>query len=139
MIGTVVKTLLRGLMGVITGLVYYFLYVAVLPIAFQRMAGLPVSVELPIDFSTIFVVFIALGVTENVAPPVPSAVFRVLSKLVGASYLYFAMDGGVVSANVGSYIVTLDLSLLIYIILAGSAMVGVLDAATYACKGTLKE
>lgn len=139
MVSTAVKTVLRGAMGVVMGLVYYFLYAAALPIVFQRIAGLQVSVELPIDVSVILVVFMALGIAENVAPAVPGAVFRVLSKLVGASYLYFVANGGIIQANIAGYTVTLDISLLIYIILAGSLIVGVSDAATYACRGVLKE
>lgn len=133
------KIIWRGLTGAVTGLVYYFLYATALPVAFQHIAGLPVSVEAPMDFSTILAIFIALGVAENVAPAIPGSLFKVLSKLVGASYLYFITNGGVVSANISNYIVTLDMSPLIYIILAGSLIVGVLDATTYVYKGSLGE
>lgn len=139
MVSEVVKMILRGVAGIVLGLIYYLLYVVALPVIFQRIAGLPISAELPMEVSTILAVLIALGIAENVAPTIPSAVFRVLSKLVGASYLYFATNGGIITANIADYIVTLDASLLIYIILAGSVIVGVLDAATYACKNVLKE
>jgi len=139
LVSTILKTISRGVVGAVTGLIYFFLYVAALPSVFQRIAGLPVGIELPMDFLTILTVFIALGIAENVAPTISSAVFRVLSKLVGASYLYFALNGGIVSANIANFIVTLDVSLLIYIILAGSIIIGVLDAATYACRSSLKE
>ncbi|MEM0083266.1 MAG: hypothetical protein QW102_01960 [Candidatus Nezhaarchaeales archaeon] len=139
MISTILKTVSRGVVGAVTGLIYFFLYAAALPGVFQRIAGLPVDIELPMDFPTILAVFIALGIAENVAPTIPGAAFRVLSKLVGASYLYFALNGGIVSANIANFIVTLDASLLIYIILAGSIVIGVLDAATHACRSFMKE
>lgn len=139
MVNAIVKIILRGVVGVVMGLIYYLLYVAALPTAFQRIAGLPVSIELPMDSFTILTLFIAFGIAENVTPNLPSAVFRALSKLVGASCLYLAMDGGIVSTSTAGHAVTLDASLIIHIILAGSIIVGVLDATTYACKSVLKK
>ncbi len=123
------------MIGVAMGLVYYVLYVAALPAVFQSIARLPVDLVPPLDPSMALAFFIALGVAESVAPVAVGAAFGVLSKTVGALYLYCATNGGVVSATVASYRITIDLSILIYAIVAGSVIVGAVDASTRACEG----
>jgi len=94
--------------------------------------------QAPMDPSIALALFIALGMAEGVAPAVTGAVFGVLSKVVGSLYLYCTTNGGVISAAVVGYRITIDMSILIYAIVAGSIIVGVVDASTQACEGASK-
>jgi len=132
------KRISRGVIGVAMGLVYYALYVAALPAMFQSIAGLPVELRPPVDPSIALALFIALGVAESIVPAAVGATFGLLSKALGSLYLYCATNGGVVSAAVAGYRVTIDMSILIYVIVAGSVIVGVVDASTQACEGASK-
>jgi len=133
-----VKRTLHGMIGVVMGLVYYALYVAALPAMFQGIAGLPFELRPPVDPSTALALFMVLGMAESIVPATVGAAFGVLSKAVGSLYLYCVTNGEVISATVAGYSVTIDLSILIYAIVAGSIIVGVADASMRACEEASK-
>jgi len=133
-----VRKISQGAIGIAMGLVHYVLYVVALPVAFQSVAGLPVELRPPADPSIFLALFIALGVGEGIAPATVGAALGLLSKVVGSLYIYYATNGGVISVALAGYRATIDLSVLIYAIVAGSIIVGVVGASARACEGVSK-
>lgn len=133
-----VRKISQGAIGIAMGLVHYVLYVVALPVAFQSVAGLPVELRPPADPSIFLALLIALGVGEGIAPATVGAALGLLSKVVGSLYIYYATNGGVISVALAGYRATIDLSVLIYAIVAGSIIVGVVGASARACEGVSK-
>ncbi len=124
--------------GILLGLVYYIVYLSILPRLVTPNMGLFQNVNITplqsIDYQVSIVLLITIGVMERVIEHPVVAVLRVLSKLVGALLLYIITNGGIITATVvtGSttLTVTADLSLIIYSIIMASAIIGIIDAGS---------
>ncbi len=132
------KFILNLASGILLGLVYYIVYLSILPRLVTPNMGLFQNVNITplqsIDYQVSIVLLITIGVMERVIEHPVVAVLRVLSKLVGALLLYIITNGGIITATVvtGSttLIVTADLSLIIYSIIMASAIIGIIDAGS---------
>lgn len=120
------RILVPIILGIVYGVVYYALYALSVPEAFSRY-GLSGIVSAP-SAGLLLVIFMLLGVIERTLPPAPAAPVRVLSKLVGAGYLYYATNGGVLSGYIHGETVILDVRIVVYLIIVFSLLIGVIDA-----------
>ncbi|MCE4619272.1 MAG: hypothetical protein F7C37_07565 [Desulfurococcales archaeon] len=124
--------------GILLGLVYYIVYLSILPRLLTPNMGLFQNVNITplqsIDYQVSIVLLITIGVMERVIEHPVVAVLRVLSKLVGALLLYIITNGGIITATVDTgsttLTVTADLSLIIYSIIMASAIIGIIDAGS---------
>lgn len=124
--------------GILLGLVYYIVYLSILPRLVTPNMGLFQNVNITplqsIDYQVSIVLLITIGVMERVIEHPIVAVLRVLSKLVGALLLYIITNGGIITATVDTgsttLTVTADLSLIIYSIIMASAIIGIIDAGS---------
>ncbi len=124
--------------GILLGLVYYIVYLSILPRLVTPNMGLFQNVNITplqsIDYQVSIVLLITIGVMERVIEHPIVAVLRVLSKLVGALLLYIITNGGIITATVDTgsttLTVTADLSLIIYSIITASAIIGIIDAGS---------
>ena len=124
--------------GILLGLVYYIVYLSILPRLVTPNMGLFQNVNTTplqsIDYQVSIVLLITIGVMERVIEHPVVAVLRVLSKLVGALLLYIITNGGIITATVDTgsttLTVTADLSLIIYSIIMASAIIGIIDAGS---------
>ena len=86
-------------MGLAEGLVYYLLYVVIIPMVFQY-SGLP---TLPIEQYKLLVflaIFIALGIAASLTNPSIGVVFEALTALIGLQVLVSVVGVGVVKAPI---------------------------------------
>lgn len=125
--GLLTRKLVEALTGVIIGILYYFIYVVFFPGLFQKISIVTRALS-PISV-VMLLILVLLGILERVLPKLPTSLSRLLSKLVGAGYLYSVTNGGVVQGNVGESYVILDASILVYIIVIFTLFIGVLDAS----------
>lgn len=124
--------------GIVLGVVYYVVYLLLLPRLIAPSMGLLENVEVSafqsIDYRVAIILLIAIGVMERVIEHPVVAVLRVLSKLVGALLLYIITNGGIFTATIevdGSTVeVVADLSLSIYSVITLSTIVGIVDAGS---------
>lgn len=124
--------------GILLGIIYYLVYLMLLPWIVAPGMGLLENVEVSafqsIDYRVAIVLLIAIGIMERVIEHPVVAVLRVLSKLVGALILYIITNGGIFTATIevgGSTVnVVADLSLLIYSVIMVSAIIGIVDAGS---------
>lgn len=122
--------------GVVAAVLYYLIYMVLLPTFIAQAVG-PQGVPLPTGQASYWIagmLLVSLGFIERVLEHPVAAAFRVLSKVVGAIVLYILTNGGVITATIsegGSTLtVTADLSLLIYSLMAISMVMGIVDAGS---------
>lgn len=120
-----VKRILKSIaVGVIRGVVYYLIYVFVLPFFFITFLRIPIDVQSYIPYLWFF---IALNTAVEILRKHPTSIpLNVISRLVAVLILYIALNGGKLETTI--YIdsnvtqVSIDLSLALYaIILIGFA------------------
>jgi len=120
--------------GAVIGLLYYAVYVVVLPKLVSAAVHAPIEVP---EFFSYMWFFVALGIAETVLRNhVVSVPIRMLSKLLGALVLYVALNGGVLSETIvvgGTSIIVyeFDLSPVLYAVILLSLVLGAVDAFTY--------
>ena len=123
-----VKLTLSILVGIIVGLVYFYLYGVVLP-DFLIKYGFTGGVTPITKYKSMLVLFILLGIMERTLPPAPSAAVQMVSKLVGASYLYFATSGGHITGVIHGLVVRVDITPILYTVILFSLIIGFLEVA----------
>lgn len=120
-----VKRILKSIaVGVIRGVVYYLIYVFVLPFFFITFLRIPIDVQSYVPYLWFF---IALNTAVEILRKHPTSIpLNVISRLVAVLILYIALNGGKLETTI--YIdsnvtqVSIDLSLALYaIILIGFA------------------
>jgi len=134
---TLKSIVFKTLFGVISGILYYALYVLALPLILSHFGALTPLSPISMDLMHYLGFFIALGVAESaLSSHILSVPLRVFTKLFGALLLYEVLSGGrlnavIVGEDLSSISVELDISPLLYIVIIGSLIYGVLDALTY--------
>jgi len=127
------KIIMESVKGVITGAIYYAIYVVALPFLFSHFLNMPVNTEGIIYYIWFF---ISLGVAEAVLEEhIIYIPVSMISVLLRALILYEVLNGGHISTGfsyAGTRITAeLDISLLLYTIIAFSLILGTLDAISY--------
>lgn len=120
-----VRIILLSVVGVVVGVLYYYIYGYMIPSIFS---GYGFEVNAPKGVSVMVMLFILLGVFERVLPRIPAGAVRILSKVVGAVYLYYITSGGILSGEISGLSVTIDVSTIIYLVIGFSLVIGLLDA-----------
>jgi hypothetical protein len=127
----VMKIVREVLVGVLIGLLYYIVYIITLPYLITSLMKIPVPAEGRLAYYIWF--FVALGIGESVLKSHPVSIpLRMLSKLLGALLLYTIVNGGELS---GTYVtngyaisVSINISTMIYTVIAASLIYGFIDA-----------
>jgi hypothetical protein len=126
-----VKIIKEILVGVLLGFLYYIVYIITLPYLITSLMRMPVPGEERLAYYIWF--FVALGVGESILKSHPVSIpLRMLSKLLGALFLYTIVNGGELH---GAYVtngytisVSINISTLIYTVIAASLVYGFIDA-----------
>jgi len=119
-------------LGAVSGLIYYALYVVLLPALLVATLRVPVETGRAAYYLWFFV---ALGTAESVlgghAISIP---IRMLSKLLGILVLYSVTNGGVISATISyggtDMAVEIDASPLLFTVMLVSLVFAAVDAFT---------
>jgi hypothetical protein len=122
-----IKVFLLSLAGVASGVAYYYIYARLFPALFSQY-NVVVPYRPAPETTIVMAVFIMLGVIERVLPPVPASAFRILSKVIGSAYLYWITNGGALSGTVKGMNVTINVSILVYLIMGFTILLGLMDA-----------
>lgn len=94
------KIIERILIGVIEGLIYYIVFVHVLPFFLNIALGFPIEVIDPLTFSLLIGVFISLGIISSITKPFIGIIFSSLSFMLGLLILLDIIGLGVVEVPV---------------------------------------
>jgi len=89
------KIIERILIGVIKGLIYYIVFVHVLPFFLDIALGFPIEVIEPLTFSLLIGVFISLGIISSITKPFIGIIFSSLSFMLGLLILLDIISLGV--------------------------------------------
>ncbi len=127
----IMKIVKEVLIGVLIGLLYYLIYVITLPYFITSLMKIPVPSERVLAYYIWF--FIALGVGESILKTHPISIpLRMLSKLLGALFLYTIVNGGELSGtyttNGYTISISINISTIIYTVIAASLIYGFIDA-----------
>lgn len=113
--------------GVLTGLFYYFVYVVLLPTLFSKIFPGTEILETPILWLLAFALFTGLGLTNSLLKEHPiSLPLRLLSKILGALIVLTLLNFGIIKGTIvteGSVIeYSMDISLPLYTIILFSML-----------------
>lgn len=113
--------------GVLTGIFYYFIYVVLLPTIFSRIFPGTEILEVPILWLLAFALFTGLGIANSLFREHPiSLPLRLLSKILGALIVLTILNFGVIRGEAvmeGTVIeYSLDISLPLYAIILFSML-----------------
>lgn len=113
--------------GVLTGILYYFIYVVLLPTIFSRIFPGTEILEVPILWLLAFALFSGLGLANSLLREHPiSLPLRLLSKVLGALIVLTLLNFGVIRGEAvveGTVIeYSLDISLPLYAIILFSML-----------------
>ncbi len=129
-----VKRIFRSIaVGVIKGVVYYFIYVVVLPFIFITFLRIPIDVQSYVPYLWFFM---ALNTAVEILRKHPISIpLNVISRLVAVLILYIALNCGKLETTI--YIdsnvtqVSIDLSLVLYAIILFSFVPTFVDLFNY--------
>ncbi len=128
------RLIIRGLMGLLIGIFYYYIYVVLLPTYLIPLLMSPETTYAPALLKAAIIILIIVSIIERVLEHVVVAAFRLLSKLLGAMILYYITNGGIITGTImygeQQLHVTVDLSLLMYLIIIASLVGGMIDAGS---------
>ena len=121
------KVVSSVVVGVLTGLFYYFVYVILLPTLFSKIFPDAEVLETPILWLLAFALFTGIGIANSLLREHPiSLPLRLLSKVLGALIVLTLLNFGVVRGEVfmeGSVIeYSMDISLPLYAIILFSML-----------------
>ncbi|MEM0025507.1 MAG: hypothetical protein QXV93_01430 [Zestosphaera sp.] len=113
--------------GVLTGLLYYFIYVVLLPTLFSKVFPGTEILETPILWLLAFALFTGLGLANSLLKEHPiSLPLRLLSKILGALIVLTLLNFGVIRGEIaveGSVIeYSIDISLPLYVVILFSML-----------------
>jgi len=113
--------------GILTGLLYYFVYVVLLPIIFSKIFPGTEVLETPTLWLLAFMLFTCLGLANSLLREHPiSLPLRLLSKVLGALIVLTLLNFGVVKGEVvmeGAIVeYSMDLSLPLYTLILFSML-----------------
>jgi len=126
--GSRVKKVVSSIVvGVLTGLFYYFVYVILLPTLFSKIFPDAEVLETPILWLLAFALFTGIGIANSLLREHPiSLPLRLLSKVLGALIVLTLLNFGVVRGEVfmeGSVIeYSMDISLPLYAVILFSML-----------------
>jgi len=126
--GSRVKKVVSSIVvGVLTGLFYYFVYVILLPTLFSKIFPDAEVLETPILWLLALALFTGIGLANSLLREHPiSLPLRLLSKVLGALIVLTLLNFGVVSGEVfmeGTVIeYSMDISLPLYVIILFSML-----------------
>ncbi|MEB3806443.1 MAG: hypothetical protein GSR73_02900 [Desulfurococcales archaeon] len=129
------RMVVRGLIGLLIGLVYYFLYVVLLPrFLIPLLVAEPETIYSPSVVEASVIILIMVSIFERVLEHPVAAAFRLVSKVLGVIILFYITNGGLITGSVeyaGEVLyATVDLRILFYVIVAGSLVGGLVDAGS---------
>jgi len=121
------KVVSSVVVGVLTGLFYYFVYVILLPTLFSKIFPDAEVLETPILWLLAFALFTGIGIANSLLREHPiSLPLRLLSKVLGALIVLTLLNFGVVRGEVfmeGSVIeYSMDISLPLYAVILFSML-----------------
>ena len=121
------KVVSSVVVGVLTGLFYYFVYVILLPTLFSKIFPDAEVLETPILWLLAFALFTGIGLANSLLREHPiSLPLRLLSKVLGALIVLTLLNFGVVRGEVfmeGSVIeYSMDISLPLYAVILFSML-----------------
>jgi len=124
---TVKKVVGSVVVGILTGLFYYFVYVILLPTLFSKIFPGTEVLETPILWLLAFALFTGIGLVNSLLREHPiSLPLRLLSKVLGALIVLTLLNFGVVRGEVvmeGSVIeYSMDISLPLYAVILFSML-----------------
>ncbi|MEM2039950.1 MAG: hypothetical protein QXN79_05600 [Zestosphaera sp.] len=113
--------------GVLTGLLYYFIYVVLLPTLFSKVFPGTEILETPILWLLAFALFTGLGLANSLLKEHPILLpLRLLSKILGALIVLTLLNFGVIRGEIaveGSVIeYSIDISLPLYVVILFSML-----------------
>ncbi len=126
--GSKVKKVVSSVVvGILTGLFYYFVYVVLLPTLFSKIFPDAEVLETPILWLLAFALFTGIGIANSLLREHPiSLPLRLLSKVLGALIVLTLLNFGVVRGEVlmeGTVIeYSMDISLPLYAIILFSML-----------------
>lgn len=126
--GSKVKKVVSSVVvGILTGLFYYFVYVVLLPTLFSKIFPDAEVLETPILWLLAFALFTGIGIANSLLREHPiSLPLRLLSKVLGALIVLTLLNFGVVRGEVfmeGSVIeYSMDISLPLYAVILFSML-----------------
>ncbi len=124
---SVKKVVSTIVIGVLTGIFYYFIYIVLLPTVFSRIFPGTEILEVPILWLLAFALFTGLGIANSLLREHPvSLPLKLLSKILGALIVLTLLNFGVIRGEVvmeGTVIeYSLDISLPLYAIILFSML-----------------
>lgn len=113
--------------GVLTGLLYYFIYVVLLPALFSKVFPGTEILETPILWLLAFALFTGLGLANSLLKEHPiSLPLRLLSKILGAlivlTLLNFGVIRGEITVEESVIEYSIDISLPLYVVILFSML-----------------
>ncbi|MEO3993401.1 MAG: hypothetical protein QN229_03725 [Desulfurococcaceae archaeon TW002] len=121
------KVISTIVVGVLTGIFYYFIYVVLLPTIFSRIFPDTKVLEVSVFWLVAFVLFTGLGIVGSLLREHPvSLPLRLLTKILGALIVLILLNFGMIKGEVvreGTVIeYSLDISLPLYTIILFSML-----------------
>jgi hypothetical protein len=127
--GSKVKKLVSPVVfGILTGLIYYLVYVMLLPTLFSKILPGTVVLETPISWLLAFILFTSISLANSLLKEHPiSLPLRFLSKVLGALIVLTLLNFGVVRGEItmGGTVLeySMDISLPLYVIVLFSMLI----------------
>lgn len=124
----------RVVIGAVTGVVYYIIYVVLLPLALSRFEQFSGTVSVVVGAApTIgFALLMGLGIASSLLRgSVFSGVLHAISKVVGAVLLFMVLNGGYIVGSIryGDMVISVsaDITPILYVTTAVSFIVAAFD------------